>query len=184
MLLLLDTKWFLPRSPQVNEELGCSASSPSAALAGIDDVLKDNPQKHVIVAAHIAQNMKPYEYRYMHKSFAEIYRQHGGLVHAEDNNPALSYAWQDSINYLRTGLNAPNAKLPKKFRAVFSRNRTGFAKLIFYKNGAAYLEFYTDAAHASTVKPAFRRLLIQKTTLAQLNARIKPMPAPEFYFRK
>lgn len=178
MLLLLDTKWFLPRSPQVNEDLGCGSTRPSEALAQIDDLLKNNPQKQVVIASHISQAMRPYEYRYMRKTFAEIYRQHSGLIYAEGNSPTLQYAWQDSINYLSTGLHSFTIKANKKLRPVFSRSETGFAKLIFYKNGEAWLEFWTDGAGtAPEGRMVYRRLLMKKATLAQLNARIKPAPA-------
>ena len=179
-LLLLDTKWLLPSSPPVNEDLECNSTKASEALAGIDDILKNNHQKQIVVAAHLPLGIKPYEYRYMHRAFTQIYRQHGGLIHAEDNSPALSYVWQDSINYIRTGLDPLARKHHRKTRPVFSQDEMGFAKLIFYKNGEAWLEFWSEATGVPANKPTYRRLLMKKATLAQVNAQIKPTPALNF----
>ncbi|QMU31295.1 BamA/TamA family outer membrane protein [Adhaeribacter radiodurans] len=181
LLVLLDTKWFLPRSPKINEDLGCSANSAAAALAEVDDILKSNPQKQVVIASHIAQDIKPFTYRAFQKGYAEIFRQHAGLIYAEDSSPALEYAWQDSINYIRTGVGSLTRRIKQKIAPLFTHPQPGFAKILFYENGEAWLEFWTAASNTDLAgKMAFRRLLMQKATLAQLNANIKPTPVHDY----
>ncbi len=181
LLLLLDTKWFLPGSPKVSEEAGCTATSAAAVLAEVDDALKSNPQKQVIVATHVAQDIKPYYYRSMQKAYSEIYSQHPGLIHVEDHSSALEYAWQDSINYIRTGWRSQDRKLKQKLAPVFTQPEPGFAKVIFYTNGEAWLEFWsTPLGNKPTAKMAYRRLLMKKATLGQLNAQIKPSRAVNY----
>lgn len=181
LLLLLDTKWFLPRSPKIDPDLGCTANTPAAALAEIDDALKNNHQKQIVVATHVSADISSYDYRYLRKASADIYRQHPGLIHTEGSSSALTYNWQDSINYIRTGLNSQPRKVKSSQDTAFSRSEIGFAKLLFYKNGEAWLEFWTNKGGAApNGELAYRRLMMKKATLAQLNASIKPGNTVDF----
>ena len=178
LLLLLDTKWFLPRSPKVDEDAGCAATSAASVLAEVDDALKSNAQKQVIVATHVAQDIKPFYYQGLQKAYSKIYSQHPGLIHVEDTSPALEYAWHDSVNYIRTGWRSQHRKIKQKPATVFTQDAPGFAKVVFYTNGEAWLEFWTTTwGPQPTAKMAYRRLLMKKATLAQLNAQIKPTRA-------
>jgi len=172
LLLLLDTKWFLPGNELPTEGSGCEITRPSQVLAQIDDILRSYPEKQVVVAAHLSPGMNGMEYRYLRKSFAPFLRLHPGLIFAESNGPALSHQIADSLHYISTGTVAEKLKASAKQPTLFSVNAPGFAKINFYNNGEAWLEFWTAGTN-SNGQVAYRTMLMRKPTQAMFTADLK-----------
>ena len=166
LLMLLDTKWLLPGHEITDEASGCAATRPSQVIALIDDILRNYAEKQVVVAAHIPPDIKPLEYRYLRKYFAQFFKQHPGLIYLEDNGNALRHSVSDSIHYASLGTVAPKIKPTSKEQVLFTTNTPGFAKINFYQNGEAWLEFWTTGNANSQV--AHRTLLMRKPTQAML----------------
>ena len=172
LLLLLDTKWFLPGNELPDEGSGCEITRPSQALAQIDDILRSYPEKQVVIAAHLSPEMNGLEYRYLRRSFASYLRLHPGLIFAESNGPALRHQVADSLHYISTGTVAEKLRASNKQPTLFSVDAPGFAQINFYDNGEAWLEFRTADANAGA-QVAYRAMLMRKTTEAMFKADLK-----------
>ncbi len=177
-LLLLDTQWLLPRRrlDEEEEQRGCPNTGSTATLAAVDDLLRSNEDKNLLVGLTISPKMKSLEHRLMHRQLAQFYSQHKGLVHVEGNSPALQYQTLDSIHYLGAGTGATNISPVKEAATAFSQQASGFTKVMYYPNGEAWLEIYTAPDNQSaTAQVVHRALLSRKPTLKQVEARIKNM---------
>ena len=172
LLLLVDTQWFLPGNELPAEGSSCEITRPSLVMAQIDDILRNYPEKQVVVAAHVSPEAKSLEYRYLRKSFAPFLRQHPGLVLVESNGRALYHQFADSLHYVSTGSVTPHLRTPAKHATLFSATTPGFAKINFYNNGEAWLEFWTAQASAGG-EVAYRTMLMRKPTQAMLAADLK-----------
>ncbi|MGV3502683.1 MAG: BamA/TamA family outer membrane protein [Adhaeribacter sp.] len=170
LLLLIDAKYMLPANIPPPEGSGCEVTKPSQVLAQIDDILRTYPEKQVVLAAHISPTMNGVEYRYLSRTFAQYLRLHPGLVFVQSNGAALSHYLDDSLHVVSAGTRAPKIKDPAKKPALFSDPSPGFARINFYSNGEAWLEFWTAAGPQ---RPAYRSLLMRKPTEAMLAADLK-----------
>ncbi|WP_205503511.1 BamA/TamA family outer membrane protein [Rufibacter psychrotolerans] len=177
-LLLLDTQWLLPnrRIDEEEEQRGCPTTGGTATLAALDDVLRSNEEKNLLVVMSISPQMKNLEYRLMHRQLAQMYTQHKGLVHAEGNSAALAHQTKDSVHFVSAGLGADSRKISKDATAHFSQASAGFAKLLYFPNGETWLEIWTAPdAQSAQGQVAHRALLSRKLTQQQLEAQIKRM---------
>lgn len=171
LLILLDTKRLLPGNEITDEFSSCPATRPSQVIALIDDILRNYGEKQVIVAAQIPSDIKALEYKYLRKNFAVFFKQHPGLIYVENNGSALRHAFSDSIHYVSVGNRAEKIGPPKGDNVLFSADTAGIARVNFYKNGEAWLEFLT--AGNATGSVAYRALLMQKPTQASILSDLK-----------
>ncbi|WP_165864958.1 BamA/TamA family outer membrane protein [Rufibacter latericius] len=177
-LLLLDTQWLMPnrRMDDEDEQRGCPTTGGTATLAALDDVLRSNEEKNLLVAVSISPEMKTLEYRLMHRQLAQMYTQHKGLLHAEGNSAALAYSAQDSIHYVSTGVGMKKLPSPGKSEPLFSKASAGFAKVLYFPNGETWLEIWTaQDAQSTQGQVAHRALLSRKPTQKQLEEQTKKL---------
>ncbi|KAA6431106.1 BamA/TamA family outer membrane protein [Rufibacter glacialis] len=177
-LFLMDTQWLLPnrRMDEEEEQRSCPTTGVTATLAALDDVLRSNEEKNLLVVMSTSPKMKSLERRLMHRQLAQMYTQHSGVVHAEGNSASLSHSRQDSIHYLGLGLGQEKAKLGHDAAAAFTENAPGFAKLLYFPNGETWLEIWTAPDVKSTQgKVAYRTLLSRKPTQKQVEEETKKL---------
>lgn len=177
-LVLLDPQWLLPnRRMDEEEELrGCPTVGGTTTLAALDDVIRNNEDKNLLVVMSVSPEMSRLEYRVMHRQLNQFYNQYSGIVHVEGNSPVLQHQVKDSIHYVRAGLGAKNTKPIKDASTAFSHNSPGFVKLLYYPNGQTWLEIWTAPDLQSTTgQVAYRTLISQKPTLAQLKEQVRQM---------
>ncbi|WP_169788175.1 BamA/TamA family outer membrane protein [Rufibacter tibetensis] len=177
-LLLLDTQWLLPdrRIEDEEDQRGCPTTGGTATLAALDDVLRNNEEKNLLVALSISPEMKNLEHRLMHRQLAQMYAQHAGVLHVEGNSAALSHSSQDSIHYVGAGLGKGRLKLGKEPVSHFSQASAGFAKVLYYPNGETWLEIWTAAdVQSAQGQVAHRALISRKPTQKQIEAQTKKL---------
>ncbi len=177
-LLLLDTQWLLPnrRMDDDKEQRGCPTTGGTATLAALDDVLRSNEDKNLLVAMSISPEIKGLEYRLMHRQLAQMYSQHKGLVHAEGNSAALTHAFHDSIHYLGAGAGMKKLPQPHDTQPSFKQASAGLVKLMYFPNGETWLEIWTAPdAQSAQGQVAHRMLLSRKPTQKQLEEQTKKM---------
>ncbi|WP_183906692.1 BamA/TamA family outer membrane protein [Rufibacter immobilis] len=177
-LLIMDTQWLMPnrRMDEEEEQRGCPTTGGTATLAALDDVLRSNEDKNLLVAMSVSPEMSSLEHRIMVRQLSQMYAQHKGLVHAEGNSAALSHRTQDSIHYVSTGFGLNKLKNSKGAAPVFSQATAGFAKLLYFANGETWLEIWTAPdAQSRQGQVAHRALLSRKPTTKQMEASIKKM---------
>ncbi|MBA9077594.1 BamA/TamA family outer membrane protein [Rufibacter quisquiliarum] len=177
-LILMDTQWLIPnrRIDEEEEQRGCPTTGGTATLAALDDILRSNEDKNLLMVMSVSPKMKGYEHRLMHRQLAHMYTQHPGLVHAEGNSPALQHLTRDSIHFIGAGLRASNVKPIKDATTAFSQNLPGFAKVLYYANGEAWLEIWSAPdVNSTTGQVVHRALLSRKPTLRQVEENIKRM---------
>ncbi|MGV3588705.1 MAG: BamA/TamA family outer membrane protein [Adhaeribacter sp.] len=174
LLILLDTRRLLPGNEITDEFSTCPATRPSQVVALIDDILRNYDEKQVIVAANVPQTIKPMEYKYLRRNFAQFFKQHPGLIYIENNGSALRHSFSDSIHYVSVGNKAGQIKLPKGEKELFAADTGGVARVNFYKNGEAWLEFITAANPGNAAgQVAYRTLIMRKPTQAMVAASLK-----------
>ncbi|WP_082161797.1 BamA/TamA family outer membrane protein [Rufibacter radiotolerans] len=177
-LLLLDTQWLIPnrRIDEEEEQRGCPTTGGTATLAALDDILRSNEEKNLLVVMSVSPEMKNLEHRLMLRQLAHMYSQHPGIIHAEGNGAAISHRLKDSTHYVTTGLGFSKVKPPKEAPALFSQATAGFAKILYFPNGETWLEIWTAPdAQSAQGQVAYRALLSRKPTLAQVTERVKNM---------
>ncbi|QHL87812.1 BamA/TamA family outer membrane protein [Nibribacter ruber] len=177
-LLLLDTQWLMPnrRMDDKEEMRGCETVGGTATMAAVDDVLRSNEEKNLLVIMSVSPEMKGLEYKLMHRQLAQMYTEHAGLIHAEGNSPALQHRTKDSIHYVSTGLGASNMKPVKDTHPAYASNTPGFAKILYLANGETWLEIWTASdVNSAQGQVAYRAKLSQKPTTKQLQEKIQNM---------
>ncbi|WP_207436192.1 BamA/TamA family outer membrane protein [Sabulibacter ruber] len=177
-LLLMDTQWLMPnrRIDEEEEQRGCATTGGTATLAALDDVLRSNEEKNLLVVMTISPEMKKLEHQLMHRQLATMYSQHKGLVHAEGNSSALEHRMQDSIHYITTGVGMDKSNIHKDAAQLFSQASAGFAKLLYFPNGETWLEIWTAPdTNSGQGQVAHRALLSRKLTQKQIEAQVKKM---------
>ncbi|MBC3540511.1 BamA/TamA family outer membrane protein [Rufibacter sediminis] len=177
-LLLLDTQWLLPNRRMDDEETqrGCPTTGGTATLAALDDVMRSNEEKNLLVAMSVSPEMSGLEYRLMHRQLSQMYAQHKGLVHAEGNSAALTHSTQDSIHYVTAGGGMKKGKSPRQAAPLFSQTAPGFAKVLYFPNGETWLEIWTaQDAQSNQGQVAHRVLLSRKPTQKQIEEQTKKM---------
>ncbi|GAA4311169.1 metallophosphoesterase [Nibribacter koreensis] len=177
-LLILDTQWLMPnrRMDDKEEMRGCEIVGGTATMAAVDDALRSNEEKNLLVVMSISPEMKGLEYKLMHRQLAQMYAPHAGLVHVEGNSNALQHRTKDSLHYVSTGLGASKLHPIKDTSPAHSTNAPGFAKIVYFANGETWLEIWTAADVTSAQgQVAYRAKLSQKPTTKQLEEKIKNM---------
>jgi hypothetical protein len=176
-LLLLDTQWLMPnrRMDDKKEMRGCEIVGGTATMAAVDDALRSNEEKNLLVVMSISPEMKGLEYKLMHRQLSQIYAPHAGLVHVEGNSNGLQHRTKDSLHYVSTGL-GEDIKPVKDTNPVHATNTPGFAKILYLANGETWLEIWTAPDVQSTQgQVAYRAKLSHKPTTKQLETKIKNM---------
>jgi hypothetical protein len=173
LLLLLDTKRLLPGNEITDEFSTCPATRPSQVIALIDDILRNYSEKQVVVAAHIPEDIKPMEYKYLRRAFGQFFQQHAGLIYIESNGSALRHSLNDSIHYISVGTTAAKIKPTKDDQVLFTTSNPGLAKVNFYKNGEAWLELWTAGTSGNNGQVVHRAMLMRKATQKMVAAQLK-----------
>ncbi|MFC6996247.1 BamA/TamA family outer membrane protein [Rufibacter roseus] len=177
-LVLLDPQWLMPnRRMDEEEELrGCPTVGGTTTLAALDDVVRNNEDKNLLVVMNVSPEMSKLEYRVMHRQLNQFYNQYSGLVHVEGNSSGLVHQVKDSIHYIGAGLGATNTKPIKDGTTVYGEVKPGLVKLLYYPNGETWLEVWTAPdLNSATGQVAHRALISRKPTLEQMKERVSKM---------
>ena len=177
-LVLLDPQWLLPnrRMDEEAEQRGCPTVGSTTTLAALDDVLRNNEDKNLLVVMTVPPKMKKLEHKLLHRQLTSFYSLYSGLVHVEGNSPGLQHQVKDNIHYLGAGRGANNVQAVKDAATAFSEKTPGFVKLLYYPNGETWLEIWTAPNLQSTTgQVAHRALISRKATLKQIKQQVSQM---------
>lgn len=177
-LILLDPQWVLPnrRMDEDEEKRGCPTVGFTTTLATLDDILRMNEDKNLLMVMSVPPAMKKLEHTLLHRQLSQFYSLYRGLVHVEGNSLALQHQVKDSINYVGAGIGAKNVKSIKGATSAYADENPGFIKLLYFANGETWLEIWTaPTLQSASGQVAYRALIARKPTLKQVEEQVRKL---------
>jgi hypothetical protein len=103
------------------------------------------------------QDLANPHYKLLKEAILETFEGHENLIYAAGHEHNLQYARKEGIHHIISGAAGMSTYAAKSKKTDYAQSQVGFARLAFYANGDAWLEFYTPAEDL-----AFRTLLFNK----------------------
>lgn len=109
------------------------------------------------------QDLPHPEYQQLKKGILSALEKQKSTVFAAGHEHSLQLFKEDEVHHVVSGSGCKNSYVAKGNDAIFSHEHNGFAKLNYYTNGEAWIEFWEPEGDGSKGKLAFRSPLYALT---------------------
>lgn len=207
-IIVVDTEWWIrkydkPRAP----ENGCTVEDELDFVIQLEDMVRRNDGKHVILAAHhpifsngnhgghynLLDNIFPLrlvrdnlyfplpvigslypilrkagatpqdipnsDFQQYKRAILSIIKNRSNVVYAAGHDHNLQLKKYDLMHHIVSGSASKLNFAARGFDATYVHQKKGFSKLIYYKNGEAWVEYYITDSENPEGKLAFRTAL-------------------------
>jgi hypothetical protein len=108
------------------------------------------------------QDLPSYEYQHLKKELMTIFRDYKEIIYVAGHEHNLQYYNEENFHHIISGSGCKVNPLKAGGDVAFADKEHGFAKLVFYNNGEAWVEFYESDDNYQGPRLAFRTLLYKK----------------------
>lgn len=167
-LVALDTQWWFEEDrPETGSGIYDDGQERNA-LVDLDNVLRRNKGKRIVIVGHhpifsdgshsgqsgsqplslirqtmgTPQDFSNFRYRRFRQNLLNVLSRHEGLIYAAGHEHSLQYLRDQSDHHIVSGSASEGSSSISQKDALFASNAPGFARLMFYTNGAIWLEFW------------------------------------------
>lgn len=186
-LVIVDSQWILHPWDKPKEESSCLVKSTGDLLNKIEEILKRNSHKKVLLATHhnmisagrygtrsfgSLQHLSHPKTKAMSKILRKLLAKYDNVIHVSGHERALQYLVSEKTPYIVSGATNSLSDIRPIEELIHAEEELGYAILRFQQDGAVDLDFWTIA---DTKHPVFSQTILTKKYIA---------PLPEKYYEQ
>ena len=184
-LVVLNTTWWLRAPASADQPGSCTTQDPAAVLTQLDDILRRNQGRHVLLvgqqALALAHRRLPLlpnpRYELLRTSLRSILEKYPGLTYASAQGARHArYDEEHALHYISSGPTAPHAPPADVLATPAKAAYQGFTRLAYTSDGQVRATYWVpDAQH-----PAGQSVVAERQWLTP---DLTPAPAADTFSR-